>query len=130
MKTEMFTVFRLELKDGSGIYRGSKGNIWNQITDSHVDLIRHPKPQNDSKLEYDEYFDSEYFFGFETIAQYEEWFSNDEWRSKFSEHELVLSTYDVEKEFIRLGKKQLIFRKDKAALREQSDPFTYDLLNK
>ena len=122
---ETVTVYRIELEDGTGVYRSSKGNLWNKITDSMVDFSCHPRPQEDPVLNYDELFDVKFSFGFSSIEQYKNWFFNPYWRKELSKYGVFLSLYEVDKEHFRNGQKQIIFRKDHAVLKERINPFHF-----
>lgn len=117
-------VFRLELKDGTGIYRGVE-NIWNRVTKNFEDSSLHTHPTQDKILDFCDWIDTEYFFGFETIDDYKTWVFNPYWRMQLGKYGVLLSTYEVTKEHVRKGKGQLIFKKEKAQLVLQKDPFFY-----
>lgn len=122
---EYVSVFRVEHADGSGIYRHPKCDIWKKVTNDFEDLSCHPLPHHDKALRYDDLFDRDCHFGFESVEDYKHWFFNPHWRKQLSKYGITLSLYLAEFEFVRKGTGQLIFRKDKAILKERFDPFHF-----
>lgn len=127
---ETIEVLRLELKSGIGIYRDNKDDTdmlstWNQATNSFRDDTIHQLPTKDRILNYDEYFDRDYIFGFKDIEQYKKWVFDPSWRKNLKKYNVVLSTYEVPKEFVKFGQKQLIFLKEKAKLIKQVSPYQH-----
>ena len=62
-------VLRLELKDGSGIYRNAEKSIWVRVVGNLEDESIHVRPNKDKKLNFDDLFDREYVFGFKDLNQ-------------------------------------------------------------
>jgi hypothetical protein len=127
---ETVEVIRLELKSGAGIYRDNEGktnkiSTWNRVTGSFLNEDLHQFPKKDKNLDFDDSFDQDYFFGFKDLEQYKQWVFNASWRKDFAKCHVVLSTYEVPKEFVKFGKRQLIFQKGKARLVKQESPYAY-----
>jgi len=118
-------VLRLEMPNGDGIYRNAEKSIWKRVTKDFEDTSLHPLPHLDPNLHFDDISDRDYIFGFEGVEHYHNWVFNPYWRIQLGKLGVVLSTYEVESHKVRKGISQLIFKKDKAKLISQVDPFFF-----
>lgn len=118
-------VLRLEMPDGSGIYRNAQRSVWNRATKDFEDQSLHVLPHKDPLLEFDDIFDRDYIFGFENVEQYHKWVFNPYWRIELGRLGVVLSTYALESRYIRKGKEQVIFLKEKSVKVKSVSPFFY-----
>lgn len=113
-------VFRLESKDGIGLYQCKC-----MFSDSTSDAARHPAPWQDSLLvqnieKYNEYNKrmSEFFYGFVSTEQLLCWVYKNEWLIDMSKNGIVLSIYEVPDEYVLVGNTQAMFFREKATGKE------------
>lgn len=111
------TVYRVETEDGTGPF---KIGFLNRTT---VETFRvHPCPWEDEKLKkkgIHPWRMSEYYCGLSSLEQYEKWFgSNNYFLNDPATKKLVLSKYEVPIRYVRAGKTQVLFKKEKATKRE------------
>ena len=121
----LMRVLRLEMEDGSGIYRNAQRSVWNRATKDFEDESLHVLPHRDPKLRFDDICDRDYIFGFESIEQYHRWVFNPYWRRELGRLGAVLSFYEVDERHVRKGLERLIFVKEKAKRVESVSPFFY-----
>lgn len=132
LPVETITIIRLETKSGIGIYsdkeystKNPQVSTWNEVTNFFVDPTIHPKPDDDYELESYGLGFTEYHFGFKNVEQYKAWFFDPAWRIELAKRSIVLSTYEIEKEYVKQSKFQVMFKKDKARLISQESPYKY-----
>lgn len=112
------TFYRVQKKDGTGVYRGS-GNACSFMGE-YEDFLRHPTPCLDSLLERNfdleegEYVSSskkikQYIFGFSSIEQFHSWFYNDEIKRGLEER--GYSLYKVNSKRLIEGHCQALMKK-------------------
>lgn len=100
-------VYRVENLSNEGPYRNGAAS-WGGESYSDDD---HPMPGADGiPMEVFRPFERAFVFGFETLSQVNDWFSPQD-RKKLDDHGFFLSTYEVDKEHVHLGRKQLIFNR-------------------
>lgn len=126
-------VLRVETRAGRGPYvRRGYGTQLHDMADAHTDWYSdceaHPSPSEDINpetgeplFEEDEWLESDevdkYFCGFVSKEQGRAWFKG--WRSVLARNKMLVSVYEVDPEDVRVGVRQLVFRKDKAVLLRQ-----------
>jgi hypothetical protein len=127
-------VYRLERRGGSfGVYKcGGPGNRAERNKYNHD---QHPMPDEDLGMQ-DEwcgiYNKHDYYFGFESMESLQEWFPRENWEHfvDWNEEEkdsprqqIVLCEYDVPRDMVVVGYKQLAFYKDRALSRRVIEEF-------
>ena len=121
----LMQILRLEMPNGDGIYRNAEKSIWKRVTKDFEDTSLHPLPHLDPKLRFDDLSDYHYIFGFESVEHYHKWVFNPYWRIQLGKLGAVLSTYEIDSSNVRQGLSQLIFKRSKAKLLSQVDPFFF-----
>lgn len=108
-------ILRVEHEDGKGVYASG---AFESVCDD--DSVAHPAPWMDETLGYDRLTNRrDWYFGFASIEQLEEWFYNPSWRSMLAEdYGLRLAVYSLPAGSFRLGHKQAIFMREDARLVE------------
>ncbi len=121
--------YRLEDKNGNGIYNSDNGEIDNIVFSSFAEERRHPGPRDDSKLKENALkigamegeerrpcINENYIFGFSTLKQYRNWFYSDEILAELAALGVKLKVYKT-KDFAK-GNTQMMARKETLILLE------------
>lgn len=105
---KMSLVYRLENKDGGGVYCNTGFNAF--------DRDRHPLPSSDSLLmdNLDDKGIHKFHFAFNSIGQLRNWFYNDEWLIQISDLGIFLSVYESDEVYV--GYSQVVFFRENAKL--------------
>lgn len=109
-------IYRLETKDGTGVYRTGAAGLLD------FDSSRHPMPENDTLLMTNlgnKDFCDNYHFGFISLQQLRAWFHNDYHFRTMDEHGVLLSIYDSEEVYV--GHTQLCFNHNTAILQAKNN---------
>lgn len=114
-------VYRLEHKtSGDGPYRHDYDRSWRK--GDHAFLKRTPIPQLDIlEWEFIELGVAKYRFGFKSLKQLSKWFLKTELK-ELKKRGFVIRKYEVDKEHVLFGSKQVAFLKRKAVLCQQFTP--------
>lgn len=126
----MIRIFRLEAKNGKGMYRNGEISFYDILGFAGLrksDHRCHISPNDDCQLGWsDEYDSSDWFFGFANLIQYNRWTVSKRIRALLDVYEFVLQTYECPSLYVKRSDHQVIFIKDKATLVDTSDPTEFD----
>jgi hypothetical protein len=111
-------VYRIETSDGTGPYRSMA--TWVELTKLAPNLSqtcteRHPTPRSDGINLWDEPDGEEYRFGFASLDQRDQWFTDPE-QVALMTLGFVTTVYEVDSSYILFGESQLTFHKKKAVV--------------
>lgn len=114
----MQRVYRLETLEGVGVYTAREiYPMLTRILNEYVELPNHPGPFTDKGLR-NIFFKCDEFlafnFGFSSLRQLRDWFSNREDRQLIAECGINCVVYEVEDEHFHLGERQCVFKKSHA----------------
>lgn len=110
-------VYRVEGKNGNGPYV-FPGFLYG----SPEDLDRHPLPENDGidKGKMTEF----HYFAFSNLQSLEDWF-DPKARQYLRDKDFTVKVYDVPKQHVMVGKRQVVFDRDHSKLVETMDIVNY-----
>ncbi len=129
------TIYRIENKDGEGMYRTTQGKNITDYYGSGVSSTRHPCPQEDKKLrkallengllgQWENLVGtSKYSSGFMSVEQLRKWLSNVKWLKFLSDNGFVLAVADVLPSDVLAGDRQCMFIKPKSYRKENITKF-------
>lgn len=117
-------VFRIEDKNGNGIYRTEHAHMLYELDDQCFGQA-HPHPNRDDKLYH--HWDNlvlfgdyrNYYFGFSTMEQLRRWMFDKAVNQKLHDAGIVISIYQTEDYYI--GDTQMMFRRSTATLIGKAD---------
>lgn len=102
-------VYRVEKFDKFGPYRGNPTGNPKCLKKLDADFCRHPLPKEDGLYGN---VDQRCCFGFKSLDSVVDWF--DEIIDELANEGWYISIYKIKKKFIRFGRRQIYFRKDRA----------------
>lgn len=118
-------IYRVEGFCGQGAYRTYAKDCCTlaQLLTNGEDRCIHPTPCEDKELSHIwsklDMTDSreDYYFGFESIESYKQWFYCEEGREEAAREEYgYLMVYEIDKKYLHIGEKQVIFLMEEASV--------------